>query len=150
MPKGNGMSPAEAGADAGSAEVWYIERAAGQPSLEQLRRRLAEQGVRRVEVVTDRVIRCWAACAPVLPGEWRCQVIPGVAEPAAAAPAVRAGDLVRVQAGPAAGSVGRVRAVEAGRALVEVVVWGRGLAVKVGVAELERLAGLPWERPAPR
>ncbi|WP_447859686.1 KOW motif-containing protein [Nitrospira calida] len=74
----------------------------------------------------------------------------GVTEPAAPAVGIRAGDLVRVLAGPAAGAVGRVRAVEESRALVEVVVWGRGLSVKVPMAELERLAGLPWERQASR
>jgi hypothetical protein len=48
------------------------------------------------------------------------------------------GALVRLLAGPAAGFTGRARQVAEGYAVVDVLVWGKGLALRAPVTELTR------------
>jgi transcription antitermination factor NusG len=137
---------------------WYIECRPGRVGASRVRRWLADQGIRRVEGVTDRVLRCWAAAAPRVPDDWGLVVARGAEPPAAesaeaSAPAVQPGEIVRVRRGPAAGFAGRVQRVldaAAPRVVVEVLVWGKGMAIELPVADVERLARLPWERTSPR
>lgn len=133
----------------GEPGIWYIEVRPGRPGLGTVRRHLAEQGIRRVEAVTDRVVRCWADRAPLLPAEWGGVVARGEAarDGAGADPLPPTpGSLVRVQAGPAAGWIGRVQAVEGDQVAVEILVWGKGMTVRVPVARTLRVGVLPWER----
>jgi hypothetical protein len=131
--------------------LWYIETRPGGPGLGTIRQELRAQGIRRVEAVTDRVLRCWASRRPALPAAWRGVVVeaadaePSISQvPEGPAP----GALVRLLAGPAAGFTGRVRQVAEGYAVVDVLVWGKGLALRAPVTELALVETLPWDREA--
>lgn len=130
--------------------AWYIRCQPNRPGMSVVRRRLAEQGIRRVETVTDQVLRCWSVAQPILPSEWSCEIARdesgGVARELSP-PAIAPGALVRIGAGPARGWVGRVRTAREDRLAVEILVWGKGMSVQVSTRDVEPVGGVPWERP---
>lgn len=129
--------------------AWYIRCQPNRPGIGVVRRRLAEQGIRRVEAVTDQVVRCWSATKPEFPPSWNCEIVRDEGGGESAAPPAQSivpGVLVRIGAGPARGWVGRVRTVREGRLVVEILVWGKGMSVQVMAHDVELVGGLPWER----
>lgn len=135
---------------------WYMDRRAVRVSLARVRQHLAERGVTRWERVTDTVWRCWSERAPETPAAWGCRFLPAEAEGDAAGAAapngawpdsrLSPGDTVRIRTGPAAGFVGRVRDVRPDRAVVEILVWGKGMRIEGPPEMFTLLEGLPWDR----
>ncbi|MCA1959137.1 MAG: hypothetical protein LDL14_11495 [Nitrospira sp.] len=112
-----------------------------------MRRCPAEQGIRRIETVTDRVIRCRTGRKPELPAEWGCIVAqedPSQAH--APQPAFSVGEMARRRSGPAAGFVGRLQAVRDRQVTVEMLIWGKGVVLQQPATDMERIGRLPWER----
>lgn len=148
MAKLKAVQSTAAPVSAPAGSLWYIEMQSARCRIGLLRRQLAEQGIRRVETITDRVIRCWATCAPVLPAEWGCivtrseQDAPGPPP----VPAMVAGDLVRLRSGPVAGFVGRVQAVRGDKIVVQILVWGKGMIVEASATDADLIDRPPWER----
>jgi hypothetical protein len=126
-------------AAAGELKLWYIESRVGGPGRARLREALRAQGITRVEVVTDRVLRCWATKRPVLPTNWHCLIAEGADVPnttqSASGHQLVSGAVVRLRSGPAAGWIGTVRAILDSRAVVEVAVWGKGMTLNLPTAQ---------------